>query len=61
MILFFGLVRPYKGVDVLLEAFREIEGAELWVVGRPLGMSVEPLQRARRARSGHACASCPAS
>ena len=44
MILFFGLVRPYKGVDVLLDAFRSVEGAELWVVGRPLGMSVESLQ-----------------
>ena len=44
VILFFGLVRPYKGVDVLLEAFRSVEGAELWVVGRPLGMSVESLQ-----------------
>ena len=44
VILFFGLVRPYKGVDVLLDAFRSVEGAELWVVGRPLGMSVESLQ-----------------
>jgi glycosyltransferase involved in cell wall biosynthesis len=44
VILFFGLVRPYKGVDVLLEAFRSIENAELWVVGRPLGMSLESLQ-----------------
>jgi glycosyltransferase involved in cell wall biosynthesis len=35
VILAFGLVRPYKGTDVLLEAFREIEGAELWVVGMP--------------------------
>jgi len=44
VILFFGLIRPYKGVDVLLEAFRAVEGAELWVVGRPLGMSVESLR-----------------
>ncbi len=51
VVLFFGLVRPYKGVDVLLEAFAEIEGAELWVVGRPLGMEVEPLRElAERAR-----------
>jgi glycosyltransferase involved in cell wall biosynthesis len=35
VILAFGLVRPYKGTDVLLEAFREIEGAELWIVGMP--------------------------
>jgi glycosyltransferase involved in cell wall biosynthesis len=43
VVLCFGLVRPYKGVDVLLEAFRSVEGAELWIVGRPLGMSLEPL------------------
>jgi glycosyltransferase involved in cell wall biosynthesis len=33
--LFFGLLRPYKGLDVLLDAWRGIEGAELWVVGMP--------------------------
>jgi glycosyltransferase involved in cell wall biosynthesis len=33
--LFFGLLRPYKGLDVLLEAWRGIAGAELWVVGMP--------------------------
>lgn len=36
--LFFGLIRPYKGVDVLLEAWRRAEkpdGAELWVIGMP--------------------------
>ena len=42
VVLCFGLVRPYKGVDVLLEAFRNVQGAELWVVGRPLGVSIEP-------------------
>jgi glycosyltransferase involved in cell wall biosynthesis len=45
VVLYFGLVRPYKGVDVLLEAFRQVEGAELWVVGRPVELSVEPLRR----------------
>ncbi len=35
VILIFGLVRPYKGTDVLLEAFQRVEGAELWVVGAP--------------------------
>jgi len=44
VILCFGLIRPYKGVDVLLDAFRSVEGAELWVVGRPLGMSLAPLR-----------------
>ena len=44
VILFFGLLRPYKGLDTLLEAFRRIEGAELWIVGNPR-MDVEPLRR----------------
>lgn len=35
VILAFGLVRPYKGTDVLIEAFRRVSGAELWVVGMP--------------------------
>ena len=43
VILCFGLMRPYKGIDVLLEAFREMEGAELWIVGMPR-MPVEPLR-----------------
>jgi glycosyltransferase involved in cell wall biosynthesis len=40
-VLCFGVVRPYKGVDVLLEAFRSVRGAQLWVVGRHLGVSLE--------------------
>jgi glycosyltransferase involved in cell wall biosynthesis len=44
VILFFGLLRPYKGIDTLLEAFRQVEGAELWIVGNPR-MPVEPLRR----------------
>jgi glycosyltransferase involved in cell wall biosynthesis len=44
VVLFFGLLRPYKGLDVLVEAFREVEGAELWIVGNPR-MDVEPLRR----------------
>jgi glycosyltransferase involved in cell wall biosynthesis len=43
VILFFGLLRPYKGLDLLLEAFRQVEGAELWIVGNPR-MDVEPLR-----------------
>jgi glycosyltransferase involved in cell wall biosynthesis len=35
VILAFGLVRPYKGTDTLIEAFSRVEGAELWVVGMP--------------------------
>jgi glycosyltransferase involved in cell wall biosynthesis len=37
VVLFFGLIREYKGVDVLLRAFRSVGGAELWVVGMPWG------------------------
>ena len=44
VVLFFGLLRPYKGIDTLLRAFRQVEGAELWVVGNPR-MDVEPLHR----------------
>ena len=44
VVLFFGLIRPYKGVDVLLDAFRSLEGAELWIVGRPLGISLDSLR-----------------
>jgi glycosyltransferase involved in cell wall biosynthesis len=44
VILFFGLLRPYKGLDTLLQAFRELKGAELWIVGNPR-MDVGPLRR----------------
>ena len=43
IVLYFGLIRPYKGVDVLLEAWRGIEGAELWIVGNPR-MDLAPLR-----------------
>jgi glycosyltransferase involved in cell wall biosynthesis len=43
VILSFGLIRAYKGLEVLLEAFARLEGAELWVVGNPR-MDVEPLR-----------------
>jgi len=51
VVLFFGLLRPYKGLDTLLEAFRRIEGAELWIVGNPR-MDVEPLRRAAEEAAG---------
>ncbi len=46
VVLCFGLMRPYKGIDVLLEAWRGlareesgagpgVEGAELWIAGMP--------------------------
>jgi glycosyltransferase involved in cell wall biosynthesis len=44
VVLFFGLLRPYKGLETLLEAWRGMgSGAELWVVGRPR-MPLEPLR-----------------
>ncbi len=50
VILFFGLLRPYKGIENLLAAFRGIAGAELWIVGNPR-MEVAPL-RALAAQAG---------
>lgn len=51
VILFFGLLRPYKGIDLLLEAFAALgpTDAELWIAGMPR-MALEPLEElARRA------------
>jgi glycosyltransferase involved in cell wall biosynthesis len=45
VVLCFGLMRPYKGIDLLLEAWRGIEHAELWIVGAPR-MDIAPLQAA---------------
>jgi glycosyltransferase involved in cell wall biosynthesis len=36
VVLLFGLLRPYKGVEVLLDAWRGITDAQLWIVGRPM-------------------------
>jgi glycosyltransferase involved in cell wall biosynthesis len=41
VVLMFGLMRPYKGIDVLLDAWRGVDGqapiedAELWIAGLP--------------------------
>jgi glycosyltransferase involved in cell wall biosynthesis len=43
VVLFFGLLRPYKGLDVLIDAWRGIADAELWIVGHPR-MPVQPLR-----------------
>ncbi|MGE4425609.1 MAG: glycosyltransferase family 4 protein [Solirubrobacteraceae bacterium] len=51
VVLFFGLLRPYKGVDVLIDAWSRPGGpgevADLWIVGLPK-MDIRPL----RARAG---------
>jgi glycosyltransferase involved in cell wall biosynthesis len=46
VILLFGLIRPYKGADVLLRSFREIADreTELWIAGRPLGVDMNELR-----------------
>ncbi|HKF83843.1 MAG TPA: glycosyltransferase family 4 protein [Solirubrobacterales bacterium] len=55
VILSFGLLRPYKGIENLLEAFGRLAAthgdAELWIVGNPR-MDVEPLRRATSAAGG---------
>jgi glycosyltransferase involved in cell wall biosynthesis len=43
VILFFGLLRPYKGLGTLLRAWRGIDGAQLWIAGRPM-MDLAPLR-----------------
>jgi glycosyltransferase involved in cell wall biosynthesis len=51
VVLMFGLMRPYKGIDVLLDAWRgvggesPIEDAELWIAGMPR-MDISALQAA---------------
>jgi glycosyltransferase involved in cell wall biosynthesis len=46
-LLFFGLIRRYKGIDVLVRALSEIPDARLVVAGDPLD-PVEPLQELAR-------------
>jgi glycosyltransferase involved in cell wall biosynthesis len=49
VVLFFGLLRPYKGVDVLLQAWSQLArrhpDAQLWIVGHPR-VPLGPLQAA---------------
>jgi len=45
VVLSYGLLRPYKGIETLLTAWRGITGAQLWVVGRPM-MDPAPIRSA---------------
>ncbi len=36
VVLCFGLIRPYKGIETLLAAWRRVRGGALWIVGRPM-------------------------
>lgn len=52
VVLCFGLLRPYKGIDLLIEAFKQAgTDAELWIVGMPR-MPLEPLEEQARALGG---------
>jgi glycosyltransferase involved in cell wall biosynthesis len=56
VILSFGLLRPYKGIENLIEAYRRIATAsaappELWIVGNPR-MDVGPLRELAAQASG---------
>jgi glycosyltransferase involved in cell wall biosynthesis len=57
VILSFGLLRPYKGIENLLEAYARLAGkaglggAELWIVGNPR-MEVGPLRERAEAAGG---------
>jgi glycosyltransferase involved in cell wall biosynthesis len=46
VVLSYGLIRPYKGVRTLLEAWRGVAGAQLWIVGRPMMDLSGPLDAA---------------
>jgi glycosyltransferase involved in cell wall biosynthesis len=43
VVLCFGLMRPYKGIDLLLQAWDGIEDTELWIAGMPR-MDIAPLR-----------------
>ncbi len=51
VVLLAGLLRPYKGIDVLLDAWRGVTGAQLWIAGLPR-MDPAPLRRAAGAGDG---------
>ena len=45
MVLFFGLIRPYKGVDLLIDAFASAPGDAVLIVAGMPRMPIEPLRR----------------
>jgi glycosyltransferase involved in cell wall biosynthesis len=45
VVLSYGLIRPYKGIGTLLQAWGGIDDAQLWIVGRPM-VDLEPVRRA---------------
>jgi glycosyltransferase involved in cell wall biosynthesis len=51
VVLFFGIERPYKGTDVLLEAWDPDWDAELWLVGAPRSTAPAPAILATTARA----------
>jgi glycosyltransferase involved in cell wall biosynthesis len=52
VVLSFGLLRPYKGLEAMLQAFARLGSeAELWVVGNPR-MDVAPLRELAAAAPG---------
>ena len=51
VILAFGLVRPYKGTEVLIEALDSVPDAEVWVVGKPM-MGMDGIRELAAARPG---------
>ncbi len=45
VVLSFGLIRPYKGTDLLLRAWNDVHAhAELWIVGKPRGVDLDELR-----------------
>ncbi len=70
VVLFFGLIRPYKGLDVLLAAWRSLAGAErgdaeLWVAGMPrmdlaeVGLRDVGMPEGQRAAAAQGIRVCP--
>lgn len=56
-VLMFGVVEPYKGIEVVIDAWRNISGAKLIVAGRPYQAAYgEVIERLARNVPGVSCA-----